>query len=75
MSLNLRQLCLELTLDNFPDENSVCGRPLGMAFDTISENLIVTDTANGIFELNVENGKKKQIVSSKVELGSEVRLN
>lgn len=59
-----------------PDENNpkfICGRPLGMAFDTISENLIVIDTTSGIYELNLKNGEKKQILSEKAVFGKDVR--
>jgi len=48
----------------------VCGRPLGMSFDTISENIIVLDTTDGVFELNIKNGEKKQFVSDKTVIGS-----
>lgn len=45
-----------------------------MAFDTISEkHLIILDAYNGVFELNMENGEKKQIVSNKAVIGSSVR--
>lgn len=44
-----------------------------MAFDTISENLIVMDTSSGIFELNPKTGDKKQLVSDDAEIGISVR--
>ena len=59
----------------FADEGSpeyVCGRPLGLAFDTKTENLIVMDTSTGIFELNLKTGQKKQLVSDKDVIGSQV---
>lgn len=46
-----------------------------MSFDTISENIIVLDTTDGVFELNIKNGEKKQFVSDKTVIGSTVRLN
>lgn len=61
---------------NFPDAKNpkfICGRPLGMAFDTISDNLIVMDTTDGIFELNLTSGEKKHFVSDKAVIGLIVR--
>lgn len=55
------------------DPKFICGRPLGLAFDTIGDNLIVMDSADGIFELNLDNGQKKQLVSDKDVIGSSVR--
>jgi hypothetical protein len=58
------------------DENNpkfVCGRPLGMAFDVNPDNLIVMDTSNGIYELNMKTGEKRHLVSEKAEIGSNVR--
>lgn len=51
----------------------VCGRPSGIAFDTISDNLIVVEVTNGIFELDVKSGEKTQLVSNKVVIESAVR--
>lgn len=57
------------------DPKYICGRPLGLAFDTIGDNLIVMDTSSGIFELNLKDGKKKQLVKSTDVIGSSVRFN
>ena len=50
-----------------------CGRPVGMAFDTQSDNLIVLDSSQGVFELNLKTGQKTQLVSDKDVIGSQVR--
>lgn len=60
------------------DENDpkyICGRPLGLAFDTIGDNLIVMDTTAGVFELSLKNGQKKQLVSETDVIGVDVRKN
>lgn len=60
----------------FADENDpkfICGRPLGLAFDTIGDNLIVMDTSSGVFELNLKTKEKKQLVSETVIIGAGVR--
>lgn len=57
------------------DPKYVCGRPLGLAFDTIGDNLIVMDSSNGVFELSLLDGKKKQLVSGSTDIGSSVRYN
>lgn len=44
-------------------EESRCGRPLGLAFDTIGNNLIVADAYFGIWEVELTQGKKKQLIS------------
>lgn len=49
----------------------ICGRPLGLAFDTITENLIVMDTSTGIFEFNTTTGQKKQLVFHTTHLGND----
>lgn len=49
-------------------EEEVCGRPLGLAFDTQGNNLIVADGYYGIYEVNLANGDKKQLVSRDVIL-------
>lgn len=68
---------LELThFRNVADENNpkyVCGRPLGLAFDTISDKMIVMDSSNGVFELNLKNGEKTRLVSDTDVIGSSVR--
>lgn len=55
-------------------EESVCGRPLGMAFDTISDSLIVADAYYGIWSVDLKTGKKQQLVSPKEELDGEVSV-
>ncbi|XP_001863709.2 adipocyte plasma membrane-associated protein [Culex quinquefasciatus] len=44
-------------------EEEICGRPLGLAFDTQGNNLIVADAYYGIWEVNLAHGDKKQLVS------------
>ena len=44
-------------------EEDVCGRPLGMAFDTLGNNLIVADAYYGIWSVDLTNGEKKQIIA------------
>ena len=45
-------------------EENICGRPLGMAFDTLSiDNLIVADAYYGIWEFNLTSEKKTNLVS------------
>ncbi|XP_063706730.1 adipocyte plasma membrane-associated protein Hemomucin [Culicoides brevitarsis] len=45
-------------------EESVCGRILGLALDTVEKNsLIVVDTYYGIYHLNLDTRKSKQLVS------------
>lgn len=44
-------------------EEEICGRPLGIEFDTQGNNLIVADAYYGIWEVNLANGDKKQLVS------------
>lgn len=45
-----------------------CGRPLGIAFDTISDDLIVADAYYGIWSVNEKTGDKKQLVSPTIKL-------
>lgn len=52
-------------------EESVCGRPLGMAFDTIGNNLIVADGYYGIWLVDLKTGKKQQLVAPTEELDGE----
>ncbi|XP_052863070.1 adipocyte plasma membrane-associated protein Hemomucin [Anopheles cruzii] len=44
-------------------EEEICGRPLGMAFDTIGSNLIVTDAYYGLWLVDLTKGSKQQLVS------------
>lgn len=45
-----------------------------MAFDTKEDNLIVADAYMGIWELNLSNGQKKQLVKPEEELEGIVRV-
>lgn len=54
-------------------EKAPCGRPLGMAFDTIGNNLIVVHSYQGVFEVDLKTGEKNQLVSESVVIGDEVR--
>lgn len=58
------------------DDAPQCGRPLGLAFDTLKpENLIVMDSSTGIFELNVNTKKLKIVILVNDEVGKEVRAS
>lgn len=60
---------------DYPVEESICGRPLGMAFDTLNpDQLIVADAYYGIWELNVKTFEQKQIVKPSTELGKNVSV-
>lgn len=57
----------------YPVEESICGRPLGLAFDTTNaDNLIVADAYYGLWELNVKTGAKKQLLSPDKDYGIKV---
>ncbi|XP_059610945.1 adipocyte plasma membrane-associated protein Hemomucin [Phlebotomus argentipes] len=49
-------------------EESKCGRPLGMVLDNRKNHLIVADAFYGIWQVNVENGKKQLLVSMNQEV-------
>ncbi|XP_065079214.1 adipocyte plasma membrane-associated protein Hemomucin [Ochlerotatus camptorhynchus] len=49
-------------------EEEICGRPLGLAFDTQGNNLIVADAYYGIWLVDLINGDKIQLVSRDVVL-------
>jgi hypothetical protein len=51
-------------------EELVCGRPLGMNFDTQGDNLIVADSNDGIFEVNLKSGQKKRLISPDYFIGT-----
>ncbi|XP_055523310.1 adipocyte plasma membrane-associated protein Hemomucin-like [Wyeomyia smithii] len=40
-----------------------CGRPLGMAFDTQGNNLIVVEAYTGIWQVQIKTGERKQLIS------------
>lgn len=52
--------------ENF--EESLCGRPLGLAFDTQGNNLIAVDGYYGLWEVDLTTNKKKQLISPSQEL-------
>lgn len=60
-------------IDN--DMKAPCGRPLGLAFDTISDKLIVMHSSDGIFEVDLKSGSKKQLLSADTVIGDEVRVD
>lgn len=64
-----------LTPDILDDKNPkfICGRPLGLAWDTTTENMIVMDTSSGIFEFNTKTGVRKLLVSHEDVIGASVR--
>lgn len=49
-------------------EESRCGRPLGLAFDTKGNNLIIADAYYGIWLVDLKSNKKQLLVSPKQEL-------
>lgn len=57
-----------------PYESVPCGRPLGMNFDTLGNNLIVSHSYHGIFEVNIETGEKTQLVKHDEVIGENVRI-
>lgn len=56
--------------DLFP----ICGRPLGLAFDTIENNLIVMDSSNGIYKLNIDTHEIDVIIAASQPYGSNVNF-
>lgn len=59
----------------YPVEEAICGRPLGLALDTINpDTLIVSDAYYGLWELNVKTGAKKQLLSPEKEFGVKVNI-
>ncbi|CAH0550989.1 unnamed protein product [Brassicogethes aeneus] len=48
-------------------EEKICGRPLGMQFDK-NGSLIVADPYYGIFKVNIQSGKKINLVSTDIEI-------
>ncbi|XP_037943920.1 adipocyte plasma membrane-associated protein-like, partial [Teleopsis dalmanni] len=49
-------------------EESRCGRPLGLAFDTQGNNLIISDAYYGIWSVDLNTNKRKLLVSPQQEL-------
>jgi len=59
--------------DELLDNRFVSSRPLGISFDTLNADiLIVLDSDEGIFELNLKNGEKKLLISSNTIIGAKV---
>jgi len=54
-----------------PGENVPCGRPLGMAFDTIGHNLIVMHSLLGVFTVDLKTGEKTQLVFENDVIGDD----
>ncbi|XP_017144092.1 adipocyte plasma membrane-associated protein [Drosophila miranda] len=54
-------------------EESRCGRPLGLAFDTQGNNLIVADAYYGIWQVDLKTNKKTLLVSPAQELDGKVK--
>uniref|UniRef100_A0A182QU17 Strictosidine synthase conserved region domain-containing protein n=1 Tax=Anopheles farauti TaxID=69004 RepID=A0A182QU17_9DIPT len=52
----------------FSFEEEICGRPLGLAFDTKASNLIVSDAYYGIWLVDLATGNKEQLVSPDIVL-------
>lgn len=49
-------------------EEARCGRPLGLAFDTQANNLIIADAYYGLWQVDLSSFKKKLLVSPHQEL-------
>ncbi|ALC45573.1 Ssl2 [Drosophila busckii] len=49
-------------------EEAICGRPLGMAFDTQGSNLIVADAYYGLWQVDLTSHKKKLLIAPSQEL-------
>lgn len=63
---------------DYPTEEHICGRPLGLAHDTQGDNLIVIDTYYGLWEVNLKTSQKKQLVTPEQVIGvkvSRIKLN
>lgn len=59
---------LDTSIESLP-----CGRPLGFAFDISENNLIVMQSYEGVYEVNIESGEKKLLVSRNDVIGETVR--
>lgn len=58
----------------YPEEEHICGRPLGLAMDTKGNNLIVADTYYGIWEVDLKTHAKKQLVTPEQVIGAKVNI-
>lgn len=70
----LDKLLTIVILDNSNYNEAPCGRPLGMAFDVLGDNLIVMHSFLGVFEVSLTTGEKKRLVSENERIGLEVSL-
>lgn len=62
--------------DTATDDNYVpCGRPLGMAFDTLGDFLIVMHSSLGIFEVDLKTGQKNNLVDADKVIGVKVNAD
>lgn len=59
---------------DYPTEEHICGRPVGLAFDTQGDNLIVVDAYYGLWEVNLKNNEKKQLVKPEEIIGVNVSI-
>lgn len=59
----------------YPEEEHICGRPLGMSMDTQGNNLIVADAYYGLWEVDLKTHTKKQLVTPEQEIGVKVSDN
>ncbi|XP_065372503.1 adipocyte plasma membrane-associated protein Hemomucin [Calliphora vicina] len=56
-------------------EESRCGRPLGLSFDSQGNNLLVADAYYGLWQVDLNSNKKKLLVSPQQELPGKDNLN
>lgn len=59
----------------YPEDEHICGRPLGLALDTQGNNLIVADAYYGIWEVDLKTHSKKQLVKPDQDIGVKVKKN
>lgn len=57
------------------DKYVPCGRPLGLAFDTLGEFLIVMHSLQGIFEVDLKTGKKNNLIDADTVVGVKVKVD
>lgn len=73
---HLWECVVEILILNLSDtsyELKSCGRPLGSAFDIKENSLIVIQSYEGVYEVNIETGEKKLLVSRNDVIGDNVR--
>lgn len=62
--------------DTASDDKYVpCGRPLGLAFDTLGDFLIVMHSSQGIFEVDLKTGKKNNLIDADTVIGVKVKFD